>query len=83
MVVMPNHFHCIIENTTSFYHQTPSNYVDTDAPILSSKINSESIIKKGTTIGDSMDWFKTTNHISHIILTFLNRSFPGISYIAC
>lgn len=59
MVVMPNHFHCIIEN------------LETDAHVPSTIANDERgrsdtnekygmhNIKYGATIGDVMDWFKT------------------------
>ena len=60
MVVMPNHFHCIIENKTLGTHVgVPPRRPEND-PKNQYGIDNK---KYGATIGDAMDWFKnmTTN----------------------
>ena len=65
MVVMPNHFHCIIENT----HVADANIMDTNVgasprgrPIVDDRGHTKygpKNQKYNASIGDAMDWFKT------------------------
>lgn len=56
MVVMPNHFHCIIENVEMpMDMNAPST---DDCPLTDEKYGMHNK-KYGATIGDVMDWFKT------------------------
>jgi putative transposase len=51
MVVMPNHFHCIIENVMGTHVGAPLQRPENQYGIDNKKY--------GATIGDAMDWFKT------------------------
>ncbi|MCK4662244.1 MAG: transposase [Bacteroidales bacterium] len=53
MVVMPNHFHCIIENVEMDANPTDVN------PIRGRSQYGPNNQKYNATIGDAMDWFKT------------------------
>ena len=68
MVVMPNHFHCIIENITDDIDNVTDTHDVSDAHVGAPlrgrpHDNNEKYgihnVKRNATIGDAMDWFKT------------------------
>jgi REP element-mobilizing transposase RayT len=86
MVVMPNHFHCIIENVAM---DAPTMDAHVGAPLRGRPENDERgrpenpygmhNVKYNATIGDAMDWFKTmtTNNYIRGVKTLGWQPFNG------